>query len=90
MQIGAGFPMNADLVGPRVGKSLQMALRLDDHQVNVQRQRRHAAHRAHDQRPHRDVRHELPIHHINMNQITPGGLGFLNLLAQPGEIGREN
>ena len=50
----------------------------------------HRAQGLHDQGADRDVGHETSIHHVHMDPVSPGGIHSPHVLAQPGEIGREN
>jgi hypothetical protein len=46
--------------------------------------------RLHDHRADGDIRHEMAIHHIDMDVIGAGGIDGTDFRAQAGEIGRQN
>ncbi|MBT9160888.1 MAG: hypothetical protein DDT26_02184 [Dehalococcoidia bacterium] len=82
--------MNCNNVGPGLGEALDLSLRGIDHQVNVQWQGGAGANRLHHPVADAYSGHKLPVHDINMDIVgaCPGNLD--NLLAQTGEIGRED
>src|SRR5439155_1004062 len=43
-----------------------------------------------DRRPHAEVRHEVPVHHVHVDSIGPGVLRVGHLLAETREVGGEN
>src|SRR4029453_13365254 len=67
-----------------------VALRLDDHQVDVERQARALADRGDDGRADRDVRHEPAVHDAAVQLIGTGGLDARDVGAERGEVGRED
>ena len=40
--------------------------------------------------PDGDVRHEMAVHHVDMNPVGAGGIDGAHLLAEPREVGGEN
>jgi hypothetical protein len=58
--------------------------------MDFQRQARYPPERLDNRRPHRKIRHEVPIHYVNMDAIRPGLLGLVDLLAQLGKISRKD
>src|SRR5215472_12880317 len=38
----------------------------------------------------RDVRNEMPVHHVEMDPVGPGRIDRVDLLAKPGKIRRED
>ena len=68
------------------GKGFQQVIRLDDHQMHVDRQRRRTAHGFQNDRPHRDIGNEAPVHHVEVKQVSACAFGVVDLLAEPGEI----
>ncbi len=46
--------------------------------------------RLDDRRAHREVRHEVPVHHVHVDPIGAGVGGLGHLLAETGEVGGKN
>ena len=82
VQVGHRLDVHVDEVGARARERLDEAIRLDDHQVEVERQRRRRAERLHDRRADRDVRDELAVHHVDVNHVGARHLDRLHLFAQ--------
>ena len=82
--------MHRDHGSARVGEGLDVAIRLHDHEVNVERKLRHVANRPHDRRSDSDVRDEMAVHHVDVNQIGASALGGCDRLAERGEVCRKN
>ncbi len=51
---------------------------------------RHPPKRLDDRRAHREIRHEVPVHHVDVDAIGSGLRRLRHLLAQACEIGGEN
>jgi hypothetical protein len=60
------------VVGPGSGEVLEVAFRLDDHQVHVERLRGRAAHRLDERRTEGDVRHEPSVHDVDVDPVGAG------------------
>ena len=70
-----------------------MALRALDHQVDVQVAARVVhliGERLDDRRAHAERRHEVAVHHVDVDRARAGGEHGADLLAQPGEVRRED
>ncbi len=82
--------MGGDHIGPRLGIGLDIGIDGRDHQVHVHEGRNMRAKGFDRGGAEGQVRHEMPVHHIDMDPI--GALGFdrADLGAEIGEIGREN
>ena len=74
----------------RLGEGAHLALRLDDHQVHVERQDRRPPDGADHDRSHRNLRHEPAIHDIDVDHRRPGPLGGAHLFGQPAEVGGQD
>ena len=86
----AGLGLDQQMIGAGLGEVGEIALRLDDHQMNVERLCRRAADRLQHDRPDGDVGHETAVHHIDMDPVGAGRVDGADLLAQAREIGRQN
>jgi len=65
---------------------LWSAVRALNHQVRLQRQGGNGAHTTYDGRTERDVRHEMPVHDVQMQPIRAGGIHSFDLSGKPAEI----
>jgi hypothetical protein len=90
VQVVVGFPVHQQ--GIRAGRDefVQEQVGARHHQVRLQGQLGQRPERRDDGRPHREVRHEVPIHDIDVDPISPSPRGLGDLLAQAGKIGRED
>ena len=68
-------------IGAGVGKSLDIVSRIVHHNMNIQRMVRKAADFLDETRPHRQIRHEMAIHDIDVQHPCPGSDDGFNLLA---------
>lgn len=86
----AWLGLDEEMISTRFGEVGKIALRLDDHQVNIDRLVRAAPYRFDDYRPDRDVRHEATIHHINMDPIRTRRIDGVNLLVETSKVRRQD
>ena len=89
-QIGHRLGVHVDEVGARAREVLQVAVGLDDHQVEIERNRRRLADRLHDRGTQRDVRDELAVHDVDVDHVGARRRDRLHLFAQAGKISGEN
>ena len=61
-----------------------------DHQVDIERLGGVRAQRFDHAGPDRQVGHEMPVHHIDMDPVGPGGIDRAHLFAQSGKIGGQD
>ena len=80
--------MAGDDVAPGIAELLRIPLRAVDHQVDIQRQRRHRADGLHHRDADGDIGDEQAVHHIHMDIV--GGVDALNVAAEVGKVGRQN
>ena len=66
--------LHQQMIGANVGKRGEIALGLDDHQMNVEGLCGRAADRLQHDRPNGDVRNEAAVHYIDMNPVSAGGV----------------
>ena len=69
------------MIGAGVSEGGEIALRLDDHQMNVEGLSRRAADRLQDDRADGDVRNKTAVHHINMDPVRAGGVNGTNFFT---------
>ena len=89
-QIVIALPVDQKCIGSGHCKFIDKEIRVRNHQVRLQRQARHFSQRVDDRWSHREVRHEMPIHHVHVYAVRSGPLSLCNLIAQMGEVGRED
>ena len=73
---------NEEMIGAGLGKGYEIALRLDDHQVHIERLTRVAPHRFNNHRSERDIRHKSAVHHVDMNPVGAGRIDGANLVSE--------
>ncbi len=66
------FGVNEKVIGARRGKIGDVALRLDDHEVYIERLGGCPPYGPDDHWSQRDIGHETAIHDIDMNPIRAG------------------
>ena len=84
------FPVDRDAVRPDFRQLFHKLQRRFNHQVHIQRPGRQPAHGTHHQRPKGDGRYKMPVHHINVEGIDPGGFGGGDVPVQAGKVRRQN
>src|ERR1051326_1667745 len=89
LQMTLGFDVNRDHVRAGVEERADVELRLLDHQMTVERQRRRLADGLHDHRSDRQVRHEVAVHHIEVQEVG-AGFDVTNLVAELREVSGKN
>ncbi len=78
--------MDCEMVRARLEKRFHVALRMLDHQLDVQRTARHPVHRLHNHGTKADIRHEMPVHDVQVQPIRSRLLDGFDLLGQSSEI----
>jgi len=89
--IAFGLDMERDVAGPGLGEGIDHRRRVGHHQVHVQERLGHGPvnGRAHC-RPHGQVRHEVAVHHVQVQQLRPAGQDGPTLLTQAGEVSSQD
>ena len=85
--------VDRDAVGAGRGELGDVTLRALDHQVDVDVPARVVdltGERLDDRRAHAERRHEVAVHHVDVDRARAGGEHRADLLAQPGEVRRED
>ena len=80
--------MHQDVIGARLREILDIALRLDDHQMHVERLLRRFSDALDDQGADGQVRHKTTVHDIDMDPVGAGLVDRPHLLIQSAEIRR--
>ena len=90
MQVRQYFDVHRQHRRAGVGECLDVAIRIRDHEMDVERHRGDAFDGSNDRRPDRDVRHEMTVHHVDVNQVGAASLGCRDRVAEGGEVGGED
>ena len=77
--------VDREIVDPRLREGRHEMLRVGDHQMRIEGDLRQGPDRRDDGGPHREVRHEVPVHHVDVEQVGARVRGFLHLFAEPVE-----
>ena len=86
----SGLQMRGDHIGARLGIGLKVLIYRRNHQMHIHHGFDMRADRFDQRRAEGKVRHEMPVHHIDMDPITALGLDGLDFLAKVGEIRRQD
>src|SRR5436190_10769841 len=90
LQVRARFDVHGQHVGAARGELGEVLLRFDDHQVQVEWQACALADGVEDRKTQRDVGHEAPVHHVDVDLIRTRGFGARDLLGEDPEVGGQD
>ena len=79
-----------EMIGAGLSEVGEIALRLDDHQVHIERLPRATSHRFDYHRPDRDIRHKATVHYVDMDPVRSRRIDGANLLGETPEIRRQD
>ena len=82
MNVWPGLDVGGDDVAPGLGEGRDIGIDRRDHQVNVEGQRGVWPQCAHNIGPDREIRHEMAVHHVNMNEVGAGRADRAHLIAE--------
>ena len=85
--MGKDFDVDGDHRGASAREGVDVAVRVGDHQVHIERDVRDALQRSNHRRSDRDIRDEVSVHHIDVNEIGAAAFGSSHRLTERGEIG---
>ena len=86
----AGLGMDGDVIAAGLGERLEIGIAGRDHQMRVEDLLGVRAHRLDDVGAVGNVRHEMPVHHVEMDPVGAGRIDGADFLAQLGEIRRQD
>ena len=87
MQVWQHLDVNREHRRAGFREGLEILVRVRDHEVDVERHVGDALDAPHDGRADREIRDEMAVHDIHMNQVRPAAFGGGDGVGQPGEIG---
>ena len=93
MDVRCRLHVDRDAVGARLDEVLHLALGPLDHQVHVDDRAGGVdllRERLHGVRAEGDRRHEVAVHHIDVNHACPGSEHLRHLRAEPREVRRQD
>jgi hypothetical protein len=90
IEMDAGFLVDGDPSSAGFGKCGDEFVRPFNHEMTIERNFRDFAKRGHDRRPDRDIRDEMTIHHIHVEDACSPFDDGLRFRAEAGEVSREN
>ena len=90
MQVTTGFDVHGQVVTTSVDESGQKGIWLRHHEMDIERQTGHAPDCFDHRRSNGQIGHKMPVHHVHMEHISPGGLNTLDLLRQPHKVSSKN
>jgi len=82
--------LDQDVIGSGTDKVFDVALRLDDHEVHVQRLGGRPAHCLDHDRAEADVRDEAPVHDVDKDPVGAGRVDSADLFGEATEVRRKN
>ncbi len=86
----AGFGVHGDVVAARLGEGLEIGIAGRDHQMRVEDLPGVGPQRLDDVGTVGNVRHEMAVHHVEVNPVGACRVDGANLLAKPGKIRRQD
>ena len=86
MQMRAGFGMHGDVVAAGLGEGFEIGIARRDHQMRVEDLLGMRAHRLDDVGAVGNVRHKMPVHHVEMDPVGAGLIHRADFFAELGEI----
>ena len=90
MQVRACFIVDREHLCPASLEVFDVAIRINNHQVNIQRLGCVFVHRFHHRHTKRDIGNKHAIHHIHMKPIGMRTVNHFNIALKVGEIGGKN
>ena len=90
VQVGQDLHVHGYHRGPGVDERLHETIRFLDHQVDIEGDRDHSFERTDHRDADRQVRHEVPVHDVDVNEVGPSAFGRGNLCPELREVGCEN
>src|SRR4029450_11738722 len=74
----------------RANKRIEKAIGFLNHEVPTERHRRDLPNRPHARHPNRQIRDKVPIHDVDVDEVSPPTFRGRDLLAKDREVRRED
>ena len=88
--MNGGFGMYGEHIGPRVNECRNVFVGIGNHQMHIQRKLCGFANGFNNRWANGDIRNEMAIHHVHVNQMRSGFLDLAYFFAKGGEIRRQD
>ncbi len=88
--MGPGLGMDGEDVRPRLGEGLEEGIDRRDHEMDVERLGAVRPERLHHRRADGQIGHEMAVHDVDVDPVRSRLVDGAHLLAEPGEVGRED
>src|SRR5438132_402549 len=82
--------MDGQYIRPGIRERRNVFVGIGDHQMNIQRKLCCILYRSNNRRTEGDVRDEMTIHHIHMNQMCTRLFDLSNVFTERSKIGRQD
>ncbi len=89
LHVRGGLRMKGEQRRPRLGERRDVPLGPFDHQMDVQRQVGDSPQCRHQTGAESEVRHEVPIHHVDVDPVGSALLDQRHLVGELGEVGAQ-
>src|SRR5262245_6831500 len=82
--------VHGDHGGPGLYERLEVTVRFLDHEVNIQGHLHNLPDGLHHRHANRQIRDEMAVHHVHVDEIGTAALHRSNLCSEDAEIRRQN
>ena len=82
--------VHGDIGGTGLGVACHPVFGSLDHEVDIQWQPRRRAQVGDHLRPECEIRHEMPVHDVDVDPVGAAGLGLGHGIGQPAEVGGQD
>ena len=90
MEVAADLLMDAHHVRACLGEVREKVVGILDHEVAVERELRHPAQGLDHGRPEGNVRHEVAVHDVDVDDGSAAALGCCNFVGEVREVGGQD
>ena len=90
VQIVVALPVDEERIGAGLDELVQKEIGIRDHQMDLERELGRPPKGLDDRRAHGQIRHEMSVHHVDVDPVGSSLFRLGYLLAQPGEVRGEN
>ena len=86
VKMRTGLGMDCDDFGTSLGIAVQQRIRIGHHQMRIKRPVGHTAQRGNHRWAKGQVRHKMPIHHIEVDPVCTSPVNGGHFIGQPAEV----
>ena len=88
MEMWTGFHMHREIVRTSFGELGDEGVGVRYHEMDIERQLSDFSERRHDRRTDGQIRNEMPVHDIDMEEVSPRPFHGRHLVCQSGKVRR--